>query len=375
MTKLNLRMMWLHLIAFKQMNFSDNRPPWLTNEFFSVANERDIAQAKSERTKNEADKKEYRRLRNKVTEFKRCLKKEYFQTALNQAGRNSQKLWKVIKQLFRKGKNSQVFIEINGKYDHKEMADEINRYFCEIGPNLADKIPDSLLKADYKANDNLSVFELSTTDEMEVRELLNNIPDNKATGKDGICVKFLTANMEVATKLLTYIINLSISKKVVPLGWKIAVVTPLFKDGIKSDPCNYRPVSILPAPSKILERVVHRQIYKHLSENKILSDAQFGFRRGYSTSTCILNLIDNIYRNMDCGRLTRVLFLDLKKAFNTVNHEILLNKLHMHGVSLNALDWFKSYLTNRVQVTRVKRSYRMRVKSLVVCPRGLFWDH
>ncbi len=182
------------------------------------------------------------------------------------------------------------------------------------------------------------------------------IPDTKATGNDGIPVRFLESNLPVISSLLMYIINLSIASKTVPNKWKSATVTPLYKENDRNDLANYRPISILPAVSKILGRVVHRQVYSYLSSNKLLSDAQFGFRKGYSTSTCVLKLINTIFHNMEMGNLTGVLFLDLKKAFDTVNHEILLHKLCKYGMSPNVVDWFRNYLTGHIQNTKVNNT-------------------
>ena len=112
---------------------------------------------------------------------------------------------------------------------------------------------------------------------------------------------------------------------------------------------NYRPNSVLPVISKIMERIIHDQVYEHLREHALLSEAQFRFRKYHSTATCILKLLSHIYSNMDIGALTGVVFLDLKKSFDTVDHIILLNKLRTFNLSQEAIDWFKSYLSERFQ--------------------------
>ena len=181
---------------------------------------------------------------------------------------------------------------------------------------------------------NLKPFELKIATFKEVYGLLSKIPDSKSTGNDGIPVRFPKSNLTVISSLFLLIIILSILSKRVPQKWKSATLTPLYKDGDKSDPSNYRPISILPVMSKVLGRVVHNQIYSYLSDNKILSDAHFGLWKGYSTLTCVLNLIHTIFHNMEQGMLTGVLFLDLEKSFDTVNHDILLNKLCMYGMDV-----------------------------------------
>ena len=188
-------------------------------------------------------------------------------------------------------------------YDSKTMANTINDFFCDIGYNLASKIPDSLLQPDYNVIQGMEPLELQLATFDDVYKLLQ-IPDTKATGNDGIPVRFLKSNLTVTASLIMHIINLSIVSLKVPVNWKSATLTPLYKEGDKTDPANYRPISILPVINKVLEQVVHNQVYKYLSHNKMLSDAQFGFRQGYSMSTCVLNLINTIFNNMENGMMT-----------------------------------------------------------------------
>ncbi len=159
-----------------------------------------------------------------------------------------------------------------------------------------------------------------------MKKLLLKIPDKKSTGLDGIPICFLKLVSYLSLSNICHIVNRSILTGTVPLGWKKCCITPLFKEGDATDPGNYRPVAILPACSEIMERIVHKQVYGYLEHHKILSKAQFGFRKSHSTITCTLNLLDHIYLNMDRGNLTGVVFLDLKKAFDTVDHDILLKK-------------------------------------------------
>ncbi len=134
----------------------------------------------------------------------------------------------------------------------------------------------------------------------------------------------------------------------------LTMMTPLYKENDRNEACNYRPISILPAVSKILERTIHNQLYTHITDNNLLSSAQFGFRKNHSTSTCILSLIDRIYKNMDANKLTGVVFLDLKKAFDTVDHNILLKKLKTFNIVDTSIQWFRNYLTNRYQSVKYR---------------------
>ena len=116
---------------------------------------------------------------------------------------------------------------------------------------------------------------------------------------------------------------------------------------------NYRPISVLPILSKILERVVHDQLYDYLTSNNILHPCQSGFRSNHSTNTTLIDVTDHILSNMNEGKVTGAIFLDLKKAFDTVSHRLLLKKLHSYGITGHTLQWFESYLKNRCQAVNI----------------------
>ena len=130
---------------------------------------------------------------------------------------------------------------------------------------------------------------------------------------------------------------------------KIAKVTPVFKGGDSADYSNYRSISVLPCFSTILERLMYNRLYKHLSNSKILYPKQFGFQKGHSTDHALLQLVDQIYESFERNEYTIGVFIDLSKAFDTVDHNILLKKLEIYGISGTHLQWFRNYLSNRKQ--------------------------
>ena len=157
---------------------------------------------------------------------------------------------------------------------------------------------------------------------------------------------------------------------VVPEDWKSARVIPVYKSGKRDNMENYRPISILPAISKVPEKVIFNQLYLYLTDNNLMSKFQSGFRKDFFTETSITYFVDNIRKNMDNGLLTGVVFIDLKKAFDTVDQELLLNKLHLYEVCPEALIWFRSYLCCRQQVVEIEgcRSTSVKIESGV--PQG-----
>ena len=172
-------------------------------------------------------------------------------------------------------------------------------------------------------------------------------------------VCLLKDSASVIAKPLTTIINLSLAKGKVPDEWKAARVIPLFKKGKIEHLDNYRPISVLSTASKILERAVHCQLYEYLNKHKLLNPFQCGFRRNHSTETAAISFTDSIRRQMDQSCLTGAVFIDLRRAFDTVDHALLLDKLRRYGIMESELAWFRDYLSNRMQIV----SYQNKLSS------------
>ena len=179
--------------------------------------------------------------------------------------------------------------------------------------------------------------------------LINGLKPKHSSGHDVISSKLLKDIGVVIAPTLSVIINQSLCTGVFPDKLKIAKVIPLFKKGDESLIENYRPISLLSSISKVFERIVFNQLYKYLDDNNLLFDSQYGFRKHHSTELAAVELIDRIYETMDQGDIPISIFLDLSKAFDTLDHSILLNKLEYYGVKGNASRWFSSYLTGRYQ--------------------------
>ncbi len=163
---------------------------------------------------------------------------------------------------------------------------------------------------------------------------------------------------------------MSLRQGTVPSALKDARVTPIFKSGDKESVNNYRPISVLPVVSKILERHVHNHLYNFLSSHNLITDSQSGFRPLHSTSTALIKLYDDLLTNMNNGQLTGMVFIDLRKAFDTVNHEILLQKLKAYGTKGLAHQWFTSYLTGRTQRVDISGSLSDSKRVTTGVPQG-----
>ena len=196
------------------------------------------------------------------------------------------------------------------------------------------KLPRSNFKFDFVSEDYILKF-------------LKNINEDKAAGIDSLSGKFLKDGAAVLAKPISQIRNLSIKYSHFPTDCKIAKLKPLFKKGSRTAPKNYRPISLLPLISKLIEKFIHGQTQKYLDDYNILYRYQSGFRKSYSTDSCLSYLNNKIAAGFESCLYTGIILIDLQKAFDTINHDILISKMKHLGFSKEATLWFKSYVSNR----------------------------
>ena len=187
-----------------------------------------------------------------------------------------------------------------------------------------------------------------------VLKQLKSMPSSKATGLDGLSINILKLTAPATIASITKICNMSIETGQFPDKWKEAKVTPLFKGGERDECSNYRPISVLPILSKIIEKHVFVHLYEFLQKHELLVNSQFGFRKKQSCQTALLSLTEKIYQALHEGKYVGMVQLDLSKAFDLVNHSLLLQKLKLYRCDDSSLKWFSSYLSGRMQRVSVK---------------------
>ena len=254
----------------------------------------------------------------------------------------------------------------------------MNSYFCSESKDLADKISpvaNPLLSGDFEMNKTKAKFHFKTIEVQEIRDAFFKVKTAKSFGTDDISSYFLKLALPFIENSLAFMFNTSIETSMFPDSLKIARATPIYKNGDRADNSNYRPTSFLPVISRLFEKLVANQVYKHMEDNGLFSSGQSAYLRLHSTVTHLLKNTDDWYNGLDLGRLDGLVFIDLKKAFDTVDHEILCQKLVHYGVKQRELAWFRSYLCNRKQFFRVNVVSSKTEGIVVGVPKGSYLGH
>ena len=229
-----------------------------------------------------------------------------------------------------------------------QVADYINNFFLEIGPKLAASLDSTWEYKGVIADENIKDIEAT---QEEIIDISKKININKSSGMAHIPTWILKRAFITKSDIVTNIVNSSFTACKCPDLWKVAGVVPLQKDGNKQLVSNLRPSSRLPVQSKIIEKIVHSKISEYLNNLDLLCKEQGGFRKGHSTVSTASFFVNEIYKAMNEKEYLLVTYLDIKKAFDTVNHNILLKKCQKLGIHGNLLKWLENYLINRKQST------------------------
>ena len=346
--------------------------PWIDEEIKENIKYRDTLRHKLKSDRHNTQlSKSYKEEKKRVKDKLYKAKMTYYHNKLRVSKGNSSKMWNNIRELVPNNKANNIITE----EENNNRAEDFNNFFATVGRETFEKCKKNTTNNNTNSDSahntintrNQNNFRPKPVDIETVILTISKIKETKATGSDGISLNFIKDSLFVTAFYLTCIFNTSIVTGKFPTQWKHAIVVPIFKGGDSNINSNYRPISLLPILSKALEKIVAKQLSDYLEGNALLSNSQHGFRPKLSTKTALTTIANNIYSNIDNKKVTLITLCDLSKAFDSVNHDILLQRcLNVHIDSF----WIQDYLSNRTQSTRLNN--RLSSKSFVThgVPQG-----
>ena len=333
------------------------RCPWLTPGLLKSINRKNRLYKKLIKSPNKSCEQQYKTYKNKLSHLIRIAKRSYYDRKFESAQKDLKLTWKLLNEVINKRKSKSPLpssFKSEGRTitDPVEIANRLCKYFTNIGPNLASAIPavNSSFLSFLTCNNNTAIT-LKPTTVRELENICSTFASGKAPGYDNIPIHVIKNSFHLISTPLMNIINLSFVKGIFPDKLKIAKVIPIYMYKAE-DPClfaNYRPISLLPNFSKFFEKVMYNRLTEFAETYEILYCCQFGFRKNHSTSLALIHLINKISSAIDRHEIPAGVFLDLSKAFDTLDHEILFAKLEHYGICDVALKWIKSYFSCRQQ--------------------------
>ena len=340
------------IVPMKEMKISQQtiNIPWYTQELHDMITYKKELLSDYYSTKMESLKSSVKKVSNKIGYIKRKLKQNYITEKITEAGADSKKLWKILNLITNRTASKKT---TEPDFINQEKANAFNNHFATVGQKIQQELhfqpPENNISANHLG------FEFHPENEEAISKLIDLIKIDVATGEDGIPAKILKDAKTTIAPYLTRIVNLSYKSKIFPDNMKDAIIKPLHKKEDVNIIGNYRPISLLPVLSKIFEKSATNQLIKYLEENKLIAPNQHAYRKGHSTTTCLAEVLNHVHKLVDQKKQCAIVSLDLSKAFDSINHDLLLNKLLKLNLSTPAILWIKSYLTNRHQKTKFEK--------------------
>ena len=341
---------------------NDPRKPWMTPALvISVAHKNTLFKEKLKHPSPDNTVK-YIWYRNTLNKLLRSAKRAYYQSEFAKHTGNTKETWKTLQTLIKsKSKTDEVPNQIadeNGDLlsEDVDIAEKFNSFFTEIGERLRENIPSSSFDPLQLIPNIKAEMDLESTTEEEIISIVQGL-NNVGPGADSISSKIFKLSYQAIMRHILHLFNTCLESGIFPSTLKVAIIKPIFKSGDCHLINNYRPISILPFMSKILEKLIYHRLIKHLEENNIIHENQFGFQKNKSTFMPILLLQDAITRAFEEGEFALGLYIDIRKAFDTVNINLLLKKLHNYGIRHKSHGMLSSYLSGRTQSVKIRNSY------------------
>ena len=340
----------------KTTSYRNNfKHPWMTTGLLKSSRKKEKLYMKYIKNPTNENKQIFTIYRNKFKTLRIKAEKSYYENEFMNCSNDLRKTWRVIRSLINLNKSEKQVDSLTiagiNITDPDILAEKFNGYFTGLAQSLVEKLPPSNTSFDnYLNSPRPNSFAVIPATPNELIHICQSLKKTRSTGLDELDPFIMLSIIEEVAVPLTAIFNCSFSTGIVPSALKLAKIIPIFKQGDHEDITNYRPISILPYFSKVLEKLMYNRLYDYVTKMKILYPSQHGFQTGHSTSMALLTIQDNISTVIDKNEFAIGIFLDIAKAFDTVDHNILLAKLQNIGIRGINLCWFRNYLTNRQQL-------------------------
>ena len=325
----------------------NSKPKWWNNQIKNSLLSRNRAYRKYSQSQSQQDKSEYERTRRETKKLIRQSKRNLEVHIATSSKTNPKEFYDYVRRKKVLTNSLGPLYRENGQHtdDENEIANILNDYFASVFTNEDNTAQPPAVPS----HDEAATIDSFTISEIDILRVINKMKVNKTPGPDKISPRILKEVKHEITKPLSMIFNKSLTFGKVPNEWKLANVTPIFKKGDKSQPKNYRPISLTSVACKLMETLIRDKLVNFLEENKIIKDSQHGFRNKRSCLTNLLDFYSDVYNMYDDTRAVDVIYLDFQKAFDKVPHIRLLSKIHGHGIRGNIHRWLGDWLSERKQ--------------------------
>ncbi|MDQ5930176.1 MAG: hypothetical protein QG594_1963 [Bacteroidota bacterium] len=346
-----------------------NRVPWLDKDLVCLGKQRDRLYNKARRSNLRDDWNLYKLVRNTFTSLFKYKKILHFNNFINNTSTSTKKLWNKLSPILNPNRKTSLSPSLIMKNTSNNSISDLTNVFCNFFTSVLNKFTFVDYNICIKYIDNLffsisslssflltssSKFDIDRFEIEEVVKTLESIDGSSASGAVNISSVVFKKCADELGPVLTNLFNLCLEKSEIPIDWKMAYITPIYKGkGIRSDLNNYRPISVISPIAKVFEILVAKKMKHYLESNGILHDSQFGFRAGRSCELALNTIVEDWREDLDDNREVVAVFLDLSKAFDTVDHQLLLKKMHFYNFSSKFVKLITNYLTDRAMKVKI----------------------